>query len=533
MIYAIDFDDTLNFSSLGDKFNPNYKLISFLRDKNFFILTARGGTDSNKNYINDFLELNLLFPNKVIFTNKASKGPFLKEEAADHLVDDNAEQRGSAEEYGVKATHPKDLEDLIFSMKKSADLKETDNLNSDYLPADELRDKSWYRSNDKSWYYWVKGETDLKNKPLNPDDALRDLINFSYKNGIETLPSCEGHVLSNEEANSTFKKLLRDKEKINNTGLELTNTEDKSEKIIFKDPDYNLPFDEPKDLIHERYSGYIGLKFNNKGLPEYIYEQIADIDKAVDVKLENNTLHIYIDSNSQEKQKDLWKEITEIIKAEVEVSKKEARKKYFCSLLKEAKDPKTKARLRRAFKYAEERKKKTEKKTEKMKKESRKKRISFFRSNLDYGKEKFKKIEDKAEDHDDLTKSKKISNLLSFLPSEILQEKEEFNEEKGEEGILVKNVPMTSLSMVKGQADRVLRDIRRGELSMTAGLPVLFYNAREQQLIVDDGNHRIFQRWLSGEDYFDAYIYSGSYHNYLRHVYDGEEKFNWNIKRPL
>jgi len=335
MIYAIDFDDTLNFSSLGDKFNPNYKLISFLRDKNFFILTARDGTDSNKNYINDFLELNLLFPNKVIFTNKASKGPFLKEEAADHLVDDNAEQRGSAEEYGVKATHPKDLEDLIFS------------------------------------------------------------------------------------------------------------------------------------------------------------------------------------------------------KAEVEVSKKEARKKYFCSLLKETKDSKTKARLCRAFKYAEERKKKSKKKTEKMKKESRKKRISFFRSNLDYGKEKFKKIEDKAEDHNDLTKSKKISNLLSFLPSEILQEKEEFNEEEGEEGIFVKNVPMTSLSMVKEQADRVLRDIRRGELSMTAGLPVLFYNAREQQLIVDDGNHRIFQRWLSGEDYFDAYIYSGSYHNYLRHVYDGEEKFNWNMKRPL
>lgn len=480
MLYAIDFDDTLNFSSLDNKFNPNYKLISFLRDKSFFILTARAGTDSNKNYINDFLELNLLFPNKVIFTNESLKGPFLKEEGANHLIDDNAEQRGSAEEYGVKSTHPKDLDYLKFSMEKSASLEEVDNLNSEYLPADELRDKSWYRTNDKSWYYWAEGETDLKNKPLNPDDALRELINFSYENGIETLPSCEGHALSDEEAESTFEKLLKDKEQINNKGLELINTEDKSEKIIFKDPDYDLPFDKPKDLIHERYSGYIGLKFNNKDLPEYIFEQIADIDKAVNVKLEDNTLHIYVDSNSQKKQKDLWKEITEIIKAEVETSKKEARKKYFFNLMKEAKDPKkgtgkkpkgskrrlytdenpkdtvpvkfrtvsdiketlsrsdfksksharqsqiinlihqrvraayqnakdpkTKARLRRALKYAEKRKEQSKKKTEKMKKESKRRRISFFRTNLDYGERNSGKKENKADDYNAPREGKK------------------------------------------------------------------------------------------------------------------------------
>lgn len=480
MLYAIDFDDTLNFSSLDGKFDPNYKLISFLRDKRFFVLTARAGTDSNKNYINDFLEFSLLFPNKVIFTNEALKGPFLKEEGADHLIDDNAEQRGSAKEFGIKASHPKDLESLIFSMEKSASLKEVDNLNSEYLPADELRDKSWYRTSDKSWYYWAEGETDLKNKPLNPDDALRELINFSYENGIETLPSWEGHALSNEEANSTFKKLLRDKEKINNKGLKLINTEDKSEKIIFKDPDYDLPFDEPKDLVHERYSGYIGLKFNNKDLPEYIFEQIADIDNAVDVKLEGDTLHIYVDSDSQKKQKDLWKEITEIIKAEVETSRKEARKKYFFNLIKEAKDPKkgtgkkpkgskrrlytdenpkdtvpvkfrtvsdiketlsrsdfksksharqsqiinlihqrvraayqnakdpkTKARLRRALKYAEKRKEQSKNKTEKMKKESKRKRISFFRTNLDYGERNSRKKEDKADDYNAPKEGKK------------------------------------------------------------------------------------------------------------------------------
>ena len=116
---------------------------------------------------------------------------------------------------------------------------------------------------------------------------------------------------------------------------------------------------------------------------------------------------------------------------------------------------------------------------------------------------------------------------LGFLPSEILRGEEEFDEEEGEEGVLIKNIPMISLSMLRKQGEGILRDIERGELSMTEGLPILFYNTEKQQLIVDDGNHRIFQKWLDGEDYFDAYVYSGNYHGYLRHVYDGEEKFNW------
>ena len=113
------------------------------------------------------------------------------------------------------------------------------------------------------------------------------------------------------------------------------------------------------------------------------------------------------------------------------------------------------------------------------------------------------------------------------LPSEILRGEEEFDDEEGEEGVLVKNIPMKELSMLKTQGESILRDIRRGELSMTEGRPVLFYNTEKQQLIVDDGNHRIFQEWLSGKDHFDAYVYSGTHSNYLRHVYEGEEKFDW------
>ena len=374
----------------------------------------------------------------------------LKSEGADMLIDDKQEQRQSAEEHGVRAIHPDDLDNILedIGMNKIATQIITDNVNSDYIGPDKLRNKSWFRTDDKLWYYWMDGDTDLKNKPLDPDDALRELINFSYKNNIETLPSCEGHVISKSEALSAFNKLKKDKEKINGEGLELINTEDKSKKIIFKNPDYDLPFDKPEDMIQEHYSGYIGLKFENKDLAEWIFEQIAKIDKSVKVDLDDDTLHIYVESDSQEKQKELWKEITEIIKSEVEMSDKKARKTFLLGILKKAKDPKkgtgkkpkgsgrrlytdenpkdtvpvkfrtvsdiketlsrsdfkaksharqsqiinlihqrvraayqnakdpkTKARLRRALKYAEERKKKSKEKTKKLKKESSSKKI--------------------------------------------------------------------------------------------------------------------------------------------------------------
>jgi len=127
---------------------------------------------------------------------------------------------------------------------------------------------------------------------------------------------------------------------------------------------------------------------------------------------------------------------------------------------------------------------------------------------------------------------KKYLNL-SFLPDEVLRGEEEFDEEEGEEGVLVKDVPMTALSMLASQGKHILADIWRGEFSMTEGLPVLFYNTEEKQLIVDDGNHRIFQKWLEGEDYFDAYVYSSAWHGMLRHVYDGEEKFDWDEEHRI
>ena len=65
---------------------------------------------------------------------------------------------------------------------------------------------------------------------------------------------------------------------------------------------------------------------------------------------------------------------------------------------------------------------------------------------------------------------------LSFLPPEILNGEEEYDEDKGEEGILVKNIPMKTLSMLQTQGERILEDVWKGEISQTEGMPVLFYN---------------------------------------------------------
>ena len=104
---------------------------------------------------------------------------------------------------------------------------------------------------------------------------------------------------------------------------------------------------------------------------------------------------------------------------------------------------------------------------------------------------------------------------------------EEEESEFDEEYELVKNIPMTSISMTVKQAFGVMGDIWNGRPSMTDGLPELFYDTDRKQLLVEDGNHRIFQRWLDGEDTFDAYVKEGSWHPYLAPVYEGQEVFDW------
>lgn len=73
-------------------------------------------------------------------------------------------------------------------------------------------------------------------------------------------------------------------------------------------------------------------------------------------------------------------------------------------------------------------------------------------------------------------------DLEKILPQEVLDGEEDFDEEEGEEGVLVKNIPMKALSMLVKQGEGIMGDIDRGELSMTEGLPVLFTTQRKSNL---------------------------------------------------
>ncbi len=120
--------------------------------------------------------------------------------------------------------------------------------------------------------------------------------------------------------------------------------------------------------------------------------------------------------------------------------------------------------------------------------------------------------------------------VTSPITGEIFKMPPEIYEGTGndeEDAILVKDIPMNLITMLRTQGEAVLRDLRRNKPSMTEGLPHLWYDLDKEQLIIDDGNHRIFQQWVSGEDTFDALVYSSDWHGHLRSVYEGEDIFEW------
>ena len=335
MLYAIDFDDTLNYTKKTDQvYNPNHGLISFLQDKDFVILTARRGSDSNLAFIKNFTKEFAINPVGILFSNDGPKGPILKDIGASILIDDNEEQRISSSDYGIKAIHPDDLR------KKIASKRLAEGLSAEPVDAEHLSDKSWYQTEDgdDTWYYWDDKKTKQSDMPLSVDPALKDLVKFLFENDIETMPSCEGHATSRKDALKIFKKLTDEEREINEEGLPLVNTEDHSDKIIFKDKDYKLEINDPEELIQEDYSGYIGIKLKNKSLLNYIYEQISDIDDDVRVSINKSILNISVNTDDEKKKESLWKELSEIIISELDVAKKKARFNRIFSLNKIAKN---------------------------------------------------------------------------------------------------------------------------------------------------------------------------------------------------
>lgn len=326
---AIDFDETLNFSKRNQNdFVPNYDLINILKSLKFSILTARHNNKKNRTYINKFLREFGLSPENIYYTNGLGKGPFMKKYNLDYLVDDKEYQINSAINSGFDGDKPEDFisKNKRVSKLKNIFLKISEKLNAEPVEANDLADKSWYQTTDGNhdWYYWKDKPTDLKNLPLNIDEALQEFVEFAYEKGLETLPSCEGHSFGEEKAEKIYNKLLKDEEKIKNDGLEVINTENKEEKIIFKDPDYSSPFDDPDEIKKEYYSGYIGVKIRDEELLDSLFNKLKKSNTSVRVDKNKNTLNIYVDSEDKGKQKEAWKMVTDLFKKEVEKFEKKA-----------------------------------------------------------------------------------------------------------------------------------------------------------------------------------------------------------------
>lgn len=151
ILYAIDFDDTLNFTKKieGRDYNPNHDVISFCKGKKFIILTARKETEPNIIYISNFLKEHGLPHVDIHFTDKGLKGPvidmMLTHSDIDKvvLIDDNQEQRASVlanENKNLLCFHPSEVFSIESRIKRAYKIKEAFNKISKHLVFKQNKD---------------------------------------------------------------------------------------------------------------------------------------------------------------------------------------------------------------------------------------------------------------------------------------------------------------------------------------------------------------------------------------------------------
>ena len=111
MNICVDFDDTLNFESFDytKDYMPNHVVLNFLKDKDFYIVTARTDNKPNRSYVDGFCDKFDLNPIDVYYTNGRLKGDLLVDLECDFFIDDNLRQLNSAKANDISAVHPDDL----------------------------------------------------------------------------------------------------------------------------------------------------------------------------------------------------------------------------------------------------------------------------------------------------------------------------------------------------------------------------------------------------------------------------------------
>ncbi len=223
ILYAIDFDDTLNFAKKieGHDYNPNHDVISFCKGKNFIVLTARKETESNIIYISNFLRDYGLPRVDIHFTDKGLKGPvidmMLTHSDVDKviLVDDNQEQRNSVlaiENKNLLCFHPSEVFSIGSRIERTSKIKETFNKISKYLVFKQNKDyvnNSYDKDNisESSSEFTNELGNDIK---IKAKKERRDGLEYYYLNLIIEGPTSVSENIITEMEAKELKNILNE-----------------------------------------------------------------------------------------------------------------------------------------------------------------------------------------------------------------------------------------------------------------------------------------------------------------------------------
>lgn len=215
-LYAIDFDDTLNYTQKikGYDFNPNMPVVNFCKDKNFVIVTARRDSESNRKYIAGFLKAHSLPYVDMYFTNGLEKAETLKAliEHSDVdeiiLIDDNESQRMSIDNImnkNISAIHPLDVSNrkvALFNFFNKTSKNIIFKQNKDYI--NFSKDKE-YKENSLNVEFVNELGNDIKIKA--EIDRKNNLEYYYLKITMEGPNSISENTITQMEAEELYKIL--------------------------------------------------------------------------------------------------------------------------------------------------------------------------------------------------------------------------------------------------------------------------------------------------------------------------------------
>ena len=188
------------------------------------------------------------------------------------------------------------------------------------ITVDKLKNYDWFYSEDHNYWYYYKERvvSDYNFTELDEilDPAISKIVNFLNKNGLKTLPSCEGHTRTFNFCKKAWKNLLSDQKKIRTTGLWLNNCEN-SNKYYLYDPNWELPFsyEEFRDICSGRYEviGYVGFICNDERKFNLL-DGLFDNNTYITAKYDGNVIEIFNNAKSDSIRKENWQLIYEVLR---------------------------------------------------------------------------------------------------------------------------------------------------------------------------------------------------------------------------